>query len=101
MVFKWLNSTDAVMDEYRLKGDGRSAIHCSSDRLAFESGHSVSVCDECDRKETNYSNVSDSFENNTEIDSKYLLDGSETFTVEEIIQLILKHLSKIWECRDF
>jgi hypothetical protein len=72
------------MRRFPVKGDGSNAIYWNSDRIAFGGGCDLCFYDNCNSATTNYTNFGSTFENNTGIDGKLVLDGAYNFTVREI-----------------
>jgi hypothetical protein len=83
-LFSLKNPRDSIMRRFPVKGVGSNAIYCHSGFLAFGDGHDLYVCDNCNSTNNNYTNIRSTFENNTGIDGKLVLDGAYNFTVHEI-----------------
>jgi hypothetical protein len=69
---------------FGLKAGGSNAIYCKSDRLAFGYAHDLCVWNNCDQNTASYTNIRNSFENDTGIGSTVLFDGASNSTVEEL-----------------
>jgi hypothetical protein len=70
--------------KFMVKNGGVKAIYCTGDRLAFGAEHSLCIWDNCTERTDNHVHFGNSFENDTGLNPPTLLNGTETFAVQEI-----------------